>query len=553
MKAFVTVDLDKKQLERLKSKVDEVIYEPWHETYEIYLESKSLIPKLQGVDIFICEGDEVGTDVIEQSDLKIIASCRSVPDKVDVDAATKKNIPVLFTPGRNSDSVADLALTLILALSRKLTQVDRFIHSDKFEVIEFEDWIKVTNKFQGMLLKGKNVGIVGFGKIGQKVGDRLLPFGVNLLIYDPYIPNSVIKNYGKKVSLEELMERSDVVTIHAAQVPETRNMISKELIDSMKTNALFVNTARASIVKYSALYKALKEGRIGGAALDVFDIEPMDEDNEFLEFDNTICLPHFGSNTQGVIEIQSKMIIDDVIAVLEGNEPKNIKNPEVLGITPLEKPIKVLCQEIVDYCQILVEEGFISGSSGNVSVRVPDREQIIITPSTLSYAEMTAEDMVILNFDGKQVGGKRNPSVEKDLHLGIYRGREDVGAVIHSHGANSIAFSLVRDELPPIVEEFVPYVGGPVKVAKYGEAGSEELAENILDALGDRNAAMAVMHGNVCCGSHLKGAMTVLRMVEHVCRIYLQAAAIGEPKELDEDVVDFEMDMYEIFKEDKKV
>ncbi|MHA1896902.1 MAG: class II aldolase/adducin family protein, partial [Promethearchaeota archaeon] len=198
-------------------------------------------------------------------------------------------------------------------------------------------------------------------------------------------------------------------------------------------------------------------------------------------------------------------------------------------------------------------EGFIQGSAGNVSVRIPNSENIIITPSNVDYEKMTIEDLVILDINGKVIEGERNPSVEKNLHLGIYKEREDVGAIIHSHGENSIALSLVKDELPVIVEEFVPYVGGPVKVAEYAEAGSKELAQNILKALEDKNAVIAKNHGNVCCGSHLQGALTVVRMVERVCGIYLKAAPLGEPTSLDEDVIDYEMDMYELFKESKKV
>ncbi|MHA1339111.1 MAG: NAD(P)-dependent oxidoreductase [Promethearchaeota archaeon] len=559
MKAFITTDIDEKNLQKLKKYVEEIIYEPWRTTNTIYFDAKSLLPKLNGVDIFICEGDQVGAEVIEKSNLKIIASCRGVPDKVDIEAATKKQIPVLYTPGRNADSVADLTVLLILALARNLTRLDRFLHSDKFEVIEFDDWVKILNDFKGILLQNKVVGIVGFGRIGQAVAKRLEPFGVKMLIYDPYIKESIASKFGKLTTLENLMKSSDIITIHAAQTDETQNLINKDLIDSMKEGVLFINTARASIVDYSALEDAIKSGKVGGAALDVFDIEPLDEDNEFLQYDNVICLPHIGSNTDGVIEIQSKMVVEDIIAILKKKEPKYILNPEVLGITKREedpelaKLIEDLSIQLIRVCKTLVNEGLIAGSSGNVSVRIPGKELIIITPSTVDYLNMKPEDLVILDFNGNQIKGSRNPSVEKNLHLGIYKKREDVGAIIHSHGPNSIAFSLVRDELPAIVEEFIPYVGGTVKVAEYAEAGSEELAENIIKALEDKNAAIAVMHGNVCCGSHLEGALTVTRLVEHVCGIYLKAAPLGTPRELDEDVIDYEMDMYEIFKESKKV
>lgn len=553
MKAFITAVIDEAELERLKTKVDEIVYEPWRETNEIYFSAKRLLPKLEGVDIFITEPDEVKDDLVEQTDLKIIAACRQDPYKIKTKVANEKGIPILYTPARNADSVADLAVLMMLSLARKLTQVDRFIHSDKFEIIEMEDYLKVCNDYVGMELRDKTVGIIGFGNIGQRVGDRVKAFGAKVLIHDPFVSDNVVEKYGSKAKLEELMEKSDFITIHAAPVPATDGMVSKEMIEKMKPTAYFVNTAKANMVNSRALYDALKEGKIAGAGLDVFDLEPLDEDNEFLELNNVIALPHFGGNTEDTVKKQSKMIVDDILAVLNNEKPKNIYNPQVLDMKVTSKEISKLCQDVVDCCQEMVRKGWISGSSGNVSVRIPGREEIIITPSTLSYFEMTADDMVILNFDGKQIGGDRNPSVEKDLHLGVYKAREDVGAVIHSHGQNSIAFSLVRDELPPIVEEFVPYVGGPVTVAEYGEAGTKELAANVIKALDEKNAAIAAMHGNVCCGSHLEGAMTVLKMVEHVCGIYLKAAPLGEPRQLDEDTVEYEMDMYDIFKMDKKV
>lgn len=553
MKAFITTDIDEENLKRLKAKINEIVYEPWHKTSEIYFDAKSLLPKLEGVDIFISEGDEIPAEAIEKSNLKIIASCRGTPDKVDVAAATKKNIPVLYTPGRNADSVADLTLTFILALARKLTELDRFIHSDKFEVTEFSDWVKILNTYSGIMLKDKIVGFIGFGQIGVKVAQRLLPFGVKMLIYDPYVSDNAVSIYGKKADLETIAKSSDIITIHAAPVKETKGLVSADLISKMKKGVLFINTARASIVDNEALQKAIAEGIIGGAALDVFDMEPLDENNEFLKFNNVICTPHIGSVTDGCIAIQSKMVVDDILAILDKKEPVNILNPEVLGLKKPEKTIVQLGQEIIDTCKTLVKEGFVSGSAGNVSVRIPDKELMLITPSQKAYDDLNFDDLVLVDFNGKVVSGKRNPSVEKDLHLGIYKARPDVSAVIHSHGKNSIAFSLVRDELPPIIEEFVPYVGGSVKVAKYGQAGSEELAANIIEALENKSAAIALNHGNVCVGSHLKGALTIVRMVENAIEVYMKAATLGEPRVLNEEVVENEKEMFEIFKEDKKI
>ncbi len=191
---------------------------------------------------------------------------------------------------------------------------------------------------------------------------------------------------------------------------------------------------------------------------------------------------------------------------------------------------------------------------GNVSVRIPDEDKILITASQKEYEDTKPEDMLVLDLEGNVIEGTKNPSVEKDMHLGIYKARADVGAVIHSHGIYSTALSLANQGLPCVVDEFVPYVGGSVKVAEYGEAGSPELAQHAVDALENRNAVFLSNHGNICVGSHLTGALKVLRMVERIARIYVLARVMGnDPKQLPEEVVESEKEVYELFKEDKKV
>jgi len=179
MKALITAELTEPELNRLKVKID-VIYESWRESGLLYFDEDELIEKLKGIDIFICEGDNVKKRVIEESSLKIIGSCRNDPNNIDVITASEKNIPVIYTPKRNSESVADLTICLILALARNLTQIDKYLHSEDFEVIDLEDWVKDYKKFKGIELKGKTVGIVGFGNIGTLVAQRLIPFGVSI-------------------------------------------------------------------------------------------------------------------------------------------------------------------------------------------------------------------------------------------------------------------------------------------------------------------------------------------------------------------------------------
>ncbi|MFX0008489.1 MAG: NAD(P)-dependent oxidoreductase, partial [Candidatus Hermodarchaeota archaeon] len=444
--------------------------------------------------------------------------------------------------------------------ARKLHNADRIIHSDEFEIIEFEDYVDYLNKFQGIELKGKSIGIVGLGHIGRRVADRLKPFDVNFLIYDPYVDETIIKEYGKKVDIEYLMMESDFITIHAIATDENENLISEELIRKMKKTAYLINTSKGSIIDYEALQNALKEDKIGGAALDVFPLEPIDEDNEFIELKNAIITPHIGGNTEEVIRRQSEILLKDINKWLKSERPQNVMNPEIFQDKSIQDSTKTgklysLKKEIVDLCQELLKEKHVIGSAGNVSVRINEnnKEYVLITPSNVRYDEMAPEDILTIDMEGKVIEGNRNPSVEKQMHLSIYQNREDVNAIIHAHSVYSTILSALNLSIPPVFEEFVPYIGGEVLCAKYGEAGTEELAEGVLNALEERNAVLLANHGNLCCGSHLDGAYTVLKYLERGAKIYYLAKLIKDPNLLPEDTIDYETEIFEIFKESKKI
>lgn len=212
-------------------------------------------------------------------------------------------------------------------------------------------------------------------------------------------------------------------------------------------------------------------------------------------------------------------------------------------------------KEIVELCLKLVEKGHVIGSAGNVSVRIKnsDEDIMLITPSGIRYIEMEPSDILTLNMEGKVIDGERNPSVEKDLHLGVYKAREDVNAIIHAHSIYSTILSTLNLSLPPIIEELVPYVGGEIICASYAEAGTEELAENVVNSLGEKNALLLPNHGNLCCGSHLEGVYSVLEYLERGAKIYYMAKLIKEPNLLPEETVEFEMEVFEVFKESRKI
>ncbi|MFX1343996.1 MAG: NAD(P)-dependent oxidoreductase [Promethearchaeota archaeon] len=557
MKAFVTASLSPEVLKELKNLM-EVIYEPWIKTREIYFDSKELAEKLEGVDIFITETDDVKkTEFYKLANIKLLISCRGDPFNVNLKAATEKGLPVLNTPLRNVDAVADLTVCYIIMLARKMHEIIRTLHSEDFEVTDFEDWVKYFERFRGIELGGKTIGIIGFGEIGRRVADRLKPYGVKYLIHDPNISNEFIKDYGIKVDLDTLVRNSDFITIHAVTTDENDNLLNDNLINSMKKTSYLINTAKGSLVDYEALLRALQEKKIAGAALDVFPLEPIDEDNEFLELKNTIVSPHIGGDTYEIIERQSKLLLDDIKLWLNNKIPRNILNPEVLTDNKVITNAKIsnLKKSIVDLCKILVKEKHVIGSAGNVSVRVKNNEDeyVLITPSNVSYIEMKPEDILIIDMEGNVIEGDRNPSVEKQMHLSVYKERNDVNAIIHAHSIYSTVLSTLNLSLPPIMEELVPYIGGEVLCAEYGEAGTIELAESVTKDLDERNAVLLSNHGNLCCGSNLEGAYTVLQYLERGARIYYLAKLVKDPNLLPEDTVEYEKDIFEIFKESKKI
>jgi D-3-phosphoglycerate dehydrogenase len=318
-------------LEELRSEGLEVEYQSWLETGKLHLgESLLQVIKEGNYDIVIVEGDEIKEEVIEGHDLKLIGSVRGNPNNISVPAATGNKVPVISVPGRNTIAVAELTIALILAQVRNITAAERLLKSEFF-VDDFKDFGKMYNELMGVELKGRTVGIIGLGLIGYEVAKRLKGFGVEILVTDPYVDKKRVEDVNATVvELEELLKLSDIVTVHCAPTEETRGMLGTKEFGLMKKTAVFINTARASITDEYALHDALQTGKIAGAGLDVFSMEPVDSDNEFLELDNVTVMPHMGGNTKETILRQSAVIVSNIKAFLKGEKLTHILNPEVL-------------------------------------------------------------------------------------------------------------------------------------------------------------------------------------------------------------------------------
>jgi phosphoglycerate dehydrogenase-like enzyme len=280
-------------------------------------------------DIVIVEGDEIKEEIIEQTQLKLIGSVRGSPNNISLQAATARGIPVIAVLGRNTIAVAEHTIALMFAQARHIVAAERFFKNDFF-VDEFADFARMYTTLMGFELHNRTVGIIGLGRIGFEVAKRLQSFGVKILVFDPYIDSKTVDEVGGKlVSLDELLRTSDIVTIHCQPTEETRGMLGAKEFDMMKKTAILINTARASITDEYALLDALRNGTIAGAGLDVFSMEPVDSDNEFLELDNVTVMPHMGGNTIETVQRQSESIVAGITAFLKGEKPPNILNPEI--------------------------------------------------------------------------------------------------------------------------------------------------------------------------------------------------------------------------------
>lgn len=203
-----------------------------------------------------------------------------------------------------------------------------------------------------------------------------------------------------------------------------------------------------------------------------------------------------------------------------------------------------LKQMVVEYGEKIVKEGLVVATWGNLSAREEDEEIFVITPSGMNYHILEPEDIAAVDFTGKPIGTGRKPSVETPMHAAIYRARPDVKAIIHTHSINASACAAARVEIPCIMEDMASMVGGPVKVAEYAPTGTEQLAGNVLAALGDRNAVLLANHGVVTVGRCLEEAFKLSMMVEKTAEIFIKSRILGQPFSLSGEETCYLKDFY---------
>ncbi len=304
VKVLVAAPIHEKAMEVLTKAGFEVIYEE-------YPDEERLIQLVKDVDAIIVRSKpKVTRRVIESAPkLKVIARAGVGLDNIDLEAARERGIKVVNSPGASSRSVAELVFGLLFAVARKIAFADR----------KMREGIWAKKQCMGIELEGKTIGIVGFGRIGYQVAKIANAFGMKVLLYDPYPNEERAKEVGGKFAdLETLLRESDVVTLHVPLVEATYHMINKERLKLMKKTAILINAARGAVVDTNALVKALQEGWIAGAGLDVYEEEPLPKDHPLTKFDNVVLTPHIGAST---VEAQMRagvQVAEQIVEILKG-------------------------------------------------------------------------------------------------------------------------------------------------------------------------------------------------------------------------------------------
>ncbi len=317
-KVLITEPIDKTGLDMLAAEADAMLApEPT---------LAALMPLAPEADAFIVRAGPCPRQLMDAAPkLKVIGKHGVGVDNIDIPAATARGIPVFSTPGTNAEGVAEMALAFMLALARALPQAHR-------AVVE-NNYLAGRAAYLAVELEGKTLGLVGLGRIGSRLAQKCaLAFSMRVLAYDPYVtqtpavPGAEIQMVR---SLDDLLREADFVSVHVPLTPETRGLLSTRQFAQMKRTAYLVNTSRGPVVDEDALVAALKEGQIAGAGIDVFAQEPTPAQHPLFGLPNVILSPHVAGQTIESMQRMARAVVSGVLAVLHGERPANLLNPEV--------------------------------------------------------------------------------------------------------------------------------------------------------------------------------------------------------------------------------
>jgi D-3-phosphoglycerate dehydrogenase len=300
----------------------DVIYDPWidHNPLRMY-NSAQLAERLtaEGADALVVESDFVGPEVFDTG-VRFVAATRADPVNVDIPAATKANVPIVRCPGRNADAVAELVVALLFGVARHIRAADIDVRQGEL----YRDGTIPYQRFRAWELNGRTAGLVGLGAVGRATKWRLEGLGLEVVACDPY-------SDAETLSLERLLEVSDVVSMHAPVTAETTGMIGADQFAAMKPAAIYLNTARAKLHDTDALVASLRSGHLGGAGLDHFEGERLPTDHPLIGMDNVVLTPHIGGATWDTEVRQAAIVAGELGALVAGEPLHHLVNPEALS------------------------------------------------------------------------------------------------------------------------------------------------------------------------------------------------------------------------------
>jgi D-3-phosphoglycerate dehydrogenase len=316
---MVTKPLHLDALRRLEQEVD--VLTPFEASHD------QILMLLAGVHGVVLGGVfQMGPRALDQAPVLEVVGRHGVGlDNVDIAAALERRIPVTYTPYGPTESTAEHALLLILAAARRLAQLDRAVRDGNWQI---RDRLEVM----GRELDGMTLGVVGFGRIGQRLAGMCRDaLHMQVRVYDPYLDAETVAAWGavQMADLVELASQVDVLSVHAPLTPQTRGLVSRDVIRAMKPGAILVNTSRGPLVDEGALVEALEEGHLGGAGIDVYDPQPPAPDHPLYGFDQVVLTPHVASFTREGRRRMGLTVVEDVLRALRGERPEYLANPEV--------------------------------------------------------------------------------------------------------------------------------------------------------------------------------------------------------------------------------
>ncbi len=323
-KVYVTREIPEKGLKTIKERFDADVWPEYGPPPK-----EVIVEKVGNVDAIVSLlSDKIDAEVFDAArKLKIVAQMAVGFDNINVKEATRRGIYVTNTPEVLTETTADFAWALLMAVARRVVEADRYVRAGKWKV----SWH--PSMLLGRDVHGATIGIVGAGRIGSSVAKRAKGFNMKILYYDVVPRPEVEKELGaKNVDLDTLFQESDFISVHVPLTKQTYHMINEEKLRLMKKTAYLINNSRGAVIDEKALYRALKEEWIAGAGLDVFEREPTQLDNPLLMLDNVVVAPHISSSSHETRSRMAEMVAENFIAFFEGTIPPNLVNPEVLKI-----------------------------------------------------------------------------------------------------------------------------------------------------------------------------------------------------------------------------